>query len=539
MIRREIIENLRKPNAFLYLLILLTLLFVDVLYIWVQGLSFTYRGEHFIRDYFLFFIFLQACFSFFLVPVLSATSINQEFERRTWDLLRTTHLSTYGILNAKLLSSVTMILLMIISIIPFYSILLTMGSIAPGEIFFLHLLLLEGIIVGALIGLLCSSLVSKTVNAITTAYILLFLYLVGPLLIAVYIMEVHHDRMGAYLCSALTPIGLLIIYSENIWITGKYMLYAFHILFSGILILILYRSINNLLSKTDVCESANSLTHQVSTKGSNPHAIQNKDQHFFDGNPILAKEKLINLENRHHWFSPIPISLFFLSIILLIFHQSIDKTFYWEALTLWAVLIVPLLMIPFAINSFRHEYDSKTWDILCTTTLRPFNILWGKLWVGMTLFLRRFWAFFLPVLIVGLFINNPHNMRTMQYSDYLFLVVIITLFHIICGIFYMNMGFYYSATSKSTHAAYVKLVLTILTLIWTPFALFFLHNSRENEVLSVAGFVSPLAFLMHSLTYDYASMESILARFLFLTLVMAAVSRILIYRTTQRIGVRQ
>src|SRR5690606_35660704 len=97
------------------------------------------------REIFYIFLFVMGFFSYLLVPILSATSINREFERKTWEMLRSTHLNTASIILAKLLSSIFILIIMILSTIPFIGIMQTIGKIAPQELIITMLILIEGI----------------------------------------------------------------------------------------------------------------------------------------------------------------------------------------------------------------------------------------------------------------------------------------------------------------------------------------------------------------------------------------------------------
>ena len=63
----------------------------------------------------------------FIIPALTASTISGERERQTLDILLTTRMTPFGIISGKLMSSVSMIVLLVISSIPVISIVFIFG----------------------------------------------------------------------------------------------------------------------------------------------------------------------------------------------------------------------------------------------------------------------------------------------------------------------------------------------------------------------------------------------------------------------------
>ncbi|MFH0803001.1 MAG: hypothetical protein V2A78_11560 [bacterium] len=76
----------------------------------------------------------QASLLFFFLPLLSAASISMEKEKRTYDLLRTTLLSSQEIVTGKLFVTLTWVLLLFFLTLPLFSLCFLLGGITPGVI---------------------------------------------------------------------------------------------------------------------------------------------------------------------------------------------------------------------------------------------------------------------------------------------------------------------------------------------------------------------------------------------------------------------
>jgi len=186
VVKRELIERLRRGSSFFYLFLFVGLVFIITLTRWYSYTNEPVEFQHrYSRNSFMMLNFFMGLFVMFLLPIISATRINMEFERDSWDLLQTTHLNTASILLGKFLSALLFLGLLIASLIPFYGIYFIVGGIGPNEILLTFLMLLEGSIIITLIGLFCSGSLSKTVNAITMSYVLNLMFFAGPIFMIV------------------------------------------------------------------------------------------------------------------------------------------------------------------------------------------------------------------------------------------------------------------------------------------------------------------------------------------------------------------
>ena len=101
----------------------------------------------------------------FLVPAFTAGSIAGEREKQTLDILLTTVLTPEKIVMGKLLSSVSMVLLLVVSSLPVISIVFTIGGVGMEDLVqFMLAILVISFFIGSM-GMLASTVLKKTVPA--------------------------------------------------------------------------------------------------------------------------------------------------------------------------------------------------------------------------------------------------------------------------------------------------------------------------------------------------------------------------------------
>lgn len=127
----------------------------------------------------------------FIVPALTASTISGERERQTLDILLTTRMTPWSIIWGKLMSSVSMIVLVIFSSVPVISIVLIFGGISLTDVIKIVLYLIFAAIFFGTISIACSSHFKKTTSSTVAAYGGVLGICAGTVLIVV---------MGALVC---------------------------------------------------------------------------------------------------------------------------------------------------------------------------------------------------------------------------------------------------------------------------------------------------------------------------------------------------
>jgi ABC-type transport system involved in multi-copper enzyme maturation permease subunit len=119
----------------------------------------------------------------FTVPAFTATAINGEKERQTYDLLMCSGVTGFSIIMGKLIAGMTTVLLLIGASIPLFSLLLFFGGVAPIQ---LLVLLLIYLVTALLIGsssIFCSIILRRPAVSTALSYMLNLIWCASPLLI--------------------------------------------------------------------------------------------------------------------------------------------------------------------------------------------------------------------------------------------------------------------------------------------------------------------------------------------------------------------
>lgn len=131
-------------------------------------------------------ISLEAAMVAFLVPVFTAGSIAGEREKQTLEILLTTVLKPMQIVIGKLMSSISMVLLLVFSSLPVISIVFTIGGVNMTNLLqFVLIIIVISLYVGS-IGMCASALLKKAVPATVLSFGILII-ICGLTVVAVFV----------------------------------------------------------------------------------------------------------------------------------------------------------------------------------------------------------------------------------------------------------------------------------------------------------------------------------------------------------------
>lgn len=148
-------------------LIAIALFWFEVLFNVNMNSRIDYSGA--VKVYFI-LICLEAAMVAFLVPVFTAGSIAGEREKQTLEILLTTVLKPMQIVIGKLMSSISMVILLVFSSLPVISIVFTIGGINMANLMqFVFIIIVMSLYIGS-IGMYSSVLLKKAVPATVLAF---------------------------------------------------------------------------------------------------------------------------------------------------------------------------------------------------------------------------------------------------------------------------------------------------------------------------------------------------------------------------------
>jgi ABC-type transport system involved in multi-copper enzyme maturation permease subunit len=114
--------------------------------------------------------FIQLFLIVFIAPAFTATAINGEKERQTFDLLLCSKLSAFSLLAGKLIAGLVNALLLIAASIPLFSLVFFFGGVSPVQVLSTLVIFIMTAIVAGTFGLFCSTLVHRPTVSTAAAY---------------------------------------------------------------------------------------------------------------------------------------------------------------------------------------------------------------------------------------------------------------------------------------------------------------------------------------------------------------------------------
>lgn len=120
----------------------------------------------------------------FLAPATTVNSISSEHERRTYELLQATPLSSTQLLLGKLVAGLSFILLLQLATLPLFSVIVLFGGVGLSDIARVLAVVLGTAVMGAALGVLCSAIARQTYSATLLCYAVLVAVIGGTLFAA-------------------------------------------------------------------------------------------------------------------------------------------------------------------------------------------------------------------------------------------------------------------------------------------------------------------------------------------------------------------
>ncbi len=128
---------------------------------------------------------LQLFLIIFITPAFTATTVNGEKERQTFDLLLCSRLSAFSLLAGKLLAGLMNALLLIAASAPLFSLVFFFGGIAPSQVIkALIIYFLTTLLVGTF-GLFCSTIFQRPAVSTAVSYMACLIWIGLPIVVRI------------------------------------------------------------------------------------------------------------------------------------------------------------------------------------------------------------------------------------------------------------------------------------------------------------------------------------------------------------------
>ncbi len=241
--QREIKVSVRDPKIILLVLAFLGILGMAIVFLWPSTGVYS-QATASSMQVFAIFLMSNLALIILLVPALTSPSITSERENNSYSLLFTSLLTPGQILRGKLMSSITMILLVIVVSMPVSALCALSGGIGMALLIRAFSVILMAALTYGVMGLAVSAVCRSTFTALIVTYVMVAFF-AGCTWLPYYLFRVEALIVPRLVIRCLSPFDALwsILYSGRYALTQETILfqnpnafYYIHILGNGIIL---------------------------------------------------------------------------------------------------------------------------------------------------------------------------------------------------------------------------------------------------------------------------------------------------------------
>ena len=145
----------------------------------------------------------------FITPAFTATMVNGEKERQTFDMLLCSRLSSFSLVSGKLLAGLMSAFLLIIASVPLFSLVFFFGGVSPSNLIIALILYITTTILIGTFGFFCSTLFRRPAVSTSLAYMAALVWLIFPLIIF-YILLISNGPAANSMFAGNRPLSMFI-----------------------------------------------------------------------------------------------------------------------------------------------------------------------------------------------------------------------------------------------------------------------------------------------------------------------------------------
>lgn len=445
VLHRELLVNLRTQRAFLLLAVYQLVLAAVVLLAWPtdERLDLTISPPSAKKLVNLFFLG-QYVIASLMAPSFAAGTITGEKERLTFEMLLASPLRPAAIVIGKMVASLTHLGMLILASLPIIVLCLPLGGVSVYEVLAAYLGLIVSVILFGAIGVFCSSYFSRTSNSLVVSYLTILPMVIGSVMtwralegdgelrlkIALLILPAFFLSATILMCAAAAG---RMLYPPDMGSDGK-----------------------EVVDLEREAEQAIGLVIQPDQFPDRLFAPPKKKELMLDGaNPVYDKELHSEIFSQGTLMLRLVIQISMLLAIpmmgVFLFWQ-IDRCAWFSVY----VIVFNMLVGPvFLAGSMTSERERQTLDLLLTTTLTPWQILWGKFVVGFRIS-AVLTGFLLWPLLLGTALNSSFWTNWMAVALFFAVVALVCLVNAIIA---LACSLFAKKTSIALMSTYVILLL--------------------------------------------------------------------------------
>ncbi|QEG39851.1 ABC transporter permease [Roseimaritima ulvae] len=485
VLQRELLVNLRTARAFWLLALYQLLLAVVVLVAWPseERLDLTGNPQSARKLVDLFFLG-QYVIASLMAPSFAAGAISGEKERRTYEMLLASPLRPGAIVLGKMVAALTHIGMLILASLPIIVLCLPLGGISVYEVVAAYVGLIVSVVLFGAIGIAASSYFKRTSASLAVSYlVVLSLVLVGVLFWKSLESDAELRLKLALLVIPAYGLTAMLLLCGN---AAARMLYPPDMGSEG----------KEVVDLDKEAEQAVGLVIQRDQFPDRLFAPPKKQQLMADGvNPVYDKEIHSEIFSQGTLMLRLVIQISMLLAIplmaWLLFAQPYRCAWYVVYVLVFNILIGPV----FLAGSMTGERERETLDLLLTTAITPWQILWGKLVVGFRVSAVLTSFLLWPLLLGGLMVSD-------FWSNWLALCLLFAIVVMTC-VTNSVVAMFCSVFARKTSISLMSTYSILLVIYAAPVALTLLFQILDFQESTVAwaqwlGIASPFnaAFAM-------------------------------------------
>jgi ABC-type transport system involved in multi-copper enzyme maturation permease subunit len=456
VMQRELLVNLRTIRAFVLLFAYNALLGLVVVLAWPPQRQLDLsRNPQEAKDLVDLFFLGQYVLASLMAPSFAAGTITGEKERKTYEMLLASPLRPGAIVMGKLLASLAHLAILIFSSLPIVMLCLPLGGVSIYEVLSAYLALVLSIITFGMISVACSSFFQRTAASLLVSYLLILpLALVGVL---TWHGFARTGSLRLFLAVTVLPgVAITICFS----------------LFSA--------TVKRLLHPPDVGSEGNEVVDIEHESHHSVGLVIQRDQ-FPDrlfapakrttllpdhANPVYDKEMRSEIFAQGTLMLRLVIQVsMFLAIPLMaicLYGKPDLAPWYICYVVLFNMLVGPV----FSAGSVTSERERQTLDLLLTTIISPWKILWGKLVAGLRVSSVLTSFLLWPLLLACVMVPDPYWTNLFSVGMY---IAIIGL----CCLTTATIALFCSVLFKKTAHSLMTTYFVIIVLFCLPLAMLF------------------------------------------------------------------
>lgn len=484
VLQRELLVNLRKPRAFGLLLLYQVLLAAVVYFAWPTENVRLDLSDSGASSVLVDLVFLgQYILAALMAPSFAAGSIAGEKERMTYEMLLASPIRPESIVLGKLVAALTHLAVLIFASLPIVMLCLPLGGVSFYEVLAAYLALIASVITFGMISVAAGSFFSRTSSALVVSYLMIL-----PLALA-----------GVLFWGAMSQFGETRLNMAITVIPG----FA-----AAISIVLFYICSSRMLYPPDFGSEGKEV---IDIEDENKNAIgvvivrdqfpdrllapPSRETLMPDGiNPVYDKEMRSEIFGQGTLMLRLAIQVsMILALPLMAYFLFINRPmtpWYVSYVVLFNLLIGPV----FSAGSVTSERERQTLDLLLTTSITPWQILWGKLLSGLrvssvlTLFLL--WPLLIAIVLGVLTVGDAlRSLPTMLSYLVIYALTCVTT---------SMLALFFSTVCRKTSSSLLVTYSVILLLYVAPLAANFFAETYypaapATQVVKTMSATSPFA----------------------------------------------